>query len=211
MRRPVVAALVVVAAVATMASGAVALTVANDRSDGPGVGMHAMTPSSSAWSLRDSFQHDHGVMHSAAVDTEFAYLTQMVAHHKEAVAAARELEGSNRPQLRAFGANIVLTQSAQIDQMTDWLAEWYPERSIEVDYQPMMRDLSDLSGDRLDQAFLEDMVPHHMAAVMMSQQLLMRRLADHELVTDLARAIRNEQHNEILQMRRWLATWFGAD
>ena len=70
--------------------------------------------------------------------------------------------------MRAFGANIVLTQSAQIDQMTDWLAEWYPERSTEVDYQPMMRDLSDLSGDRLDQAFLEDMVPHHMAAVMMS-------------------------------------------
>jgi uncharacterized protein (DUF305 family) len=46
---------------------------------------------------------------------------------------------------------------------------------------------------------------------MMSQQLLMRRLADHELVADLARAIRNEQHNEILQMRGWSATWFGTD
>lgn len=211
MRRPVVAVVVVVVAVATMASGAVALTVANGRTDSPGVGMHGRMAPPSAWSQRDSVQRGHGWMRTAAVDSEFAYLTQMVAHHEEAVAAARELERSDRPQMRAFGATIVLTQSAQIDQMKDWLAGWYPERSTEVDYQPMMRDLSDLSGDRLDQVFLEDMVPHHMAAVMMSQQLLMRRLADHEQVAELARTIRDEQHVEIFRMREWLATWFGAD
>ena len=36
----------------------------------------------------------------------------------------------------------------------------------------MMRDLSGLSGDRLDRTFLEDMIGHHMAAVTMSQRLL---------------------------------------
>ena len=83
--------------------------------------------------------------------------------------AARELERSDRAEMRAFGESIVESQTAQIDQMEEWLEEWYADRSGQVDYSPMMRDLSDLSGDELDEVFLEDMVGHHMAAVMMSQ------------------------------------------
>ena len=48
--------------------------------------------------------------------------------------------------MRAFGESIVESQTAQIDQMEEWLAEWYPDRSGRVDYRPMMRDLDDLSG-----------------------------------------------------------------
>ena len=61
------------------------------------------------------------------------------------------------------------TQTAQIEPMTGWLASPYPEQSATVDYRPMMRDLSGLSGDGLDRTFLQDMIDHHMAAVMMSQ------------------------------------------
>ena len=73
----------------------------------------------------------------------------------------------------------------------------------------MMRDLGDLSGDELDRAFLEDMVGHHMAAVMMSQQLLAPGVADHPEVEELARTIRDDQHVEIFQMQEWLSEWFG--
>ncbi len=72
-----------------------------------------------------------------------------------------------------------------------------------------MRDLEDLWGDELDEVFLEDMIGHHMAAVMMSQQLVVRGLAEHEDVEDLARSISTSQHAEILTMRRWLWEWFG--
>ena len=74
----------------------------------------------------------------------------------------------------------------------------------------MMRDLAGLSADRLDRTFLEDMIGHHMAAVMMSQHLLWRG-TDHEEVGDLARSIRDDQHAEIIRMQRWLALWFDAD
>ena len=50
-----------------------------------------------------------------------------------------------------------------------------------------MRDLSGLSGDALDEAFLIDMIPHHMVAVMMSQRLLMHGDAEHDEVDALAR------------------------
>jgi uncharacterized protein (DUF305 family) len=135
------------------------------------------------------------------------YLAEMVAHHEEAVTAARELARSARPELREFGETIVSTQSAQIRLMEEWLDEWYPQQPAAEHYRPMMRDLSDLSGDDLDRAFLQDMVHHHMMAVMMSQQLLWRGV-EHDDVADLARSIRDEQRAEIFQMQRWLDQWF---
>jgi uncharacterized protein (DUF305 family) len=146
----------------------------------------------------------------AGVASEPEYLAEMVAHHREAVAAAGELARSDRAEMRAFGESIVETQSAQIQQMNGWLRDLYPEQSRTVDYRPMMRDLSGLSGDRLDRAFLQDMISHHMVAVMMSQQLLGRGY-DHDEVAQLARSIRDDQHAEIIQMQRWLAQWFDAD
>ena len=64
------------------------------------------------------------------VDDEAHYLSRMVAHHREAVAAAGQLTRSDRPQMRAFGADIVKTQSAQIEQMSAWLDQWYPRSPL---------------------------------------------------------------------------------
>jgi uncharacterized protein (DUF305 family) len=158
----------------------------------------------------------HGGMHGgmfggmhAVVRSEHGYLVEMVAHHEEAIAAAGELSRSERPEMRALGRSIVAGQSAEVEQMRAWLARWYPDRPTTTDYRPMMRDLDGLSGDRLDRTFLEDMVGHHMAAVMMSQQLLARELADHAQVAALARSISRSQHREIFTMRQWLWEWFG--
>ena len=118
-------------------------------------------------------------MQGGRLHDEAGYLSRMVAHHQEAVDAAEQLQRSDRPQMRAFGADIVRTQSAQIDQMDAWLQRWYPDQPADTGYRPMMRNLSDLSGAALDRAFLRDMTIHHMAAVMMSQQLLARGLATH--------------------------------
>jgi uncharacterized protein (DUF305 family) len=147
-----------------------------------------------------------------AVESEFDYLAQMIPHHEEAIASAELLlEGTDRPEMEAFAQDIIDTQSAEVDQMRAWLADEYPDRDVSVDYEPMMRDLSGLSGDELDQAFLEDMVGHHMAAVMMSQQLLAGDLAEHPDVVPFAEQIRDSQHAEIIQMRGWLADWFGQN
>jgi uncharacterized protein (DUF305 family) len=150
-------------------------------------------------------------MHGSHVDSEFAYLTQMIPHHEEAVAAAEELLArSDRQEMKDFARSIIATQTAQIDEMKADLALWYPGRDTTAEYTPMMRDLSQLAGDELDQAFLEDMIPHHGMAVMMSQSLLSRGLAEHQEVTDLATTIRDEQRAEIMTMMEWLRTWFGA-
>jgi len=148
----------------------------------------------------------------STVDSEFEYLAQMIPHHEEAIASAELLlAGTDRPEMEAFAQDIIATQSAEVDQMQAWLAEEYPERDASIDYEPMMRDLTGLRGDELDQAFLEAMVGHHMAAVMMSQQLLAGDLAEQPEVVPFAEQIRDSQHAEIFQMRAWLADWFGQN
>lgn len=141
--------------------------------------------------------------------SESAYLVEMVAHHEEAVTAARELARSDRAELRELGRSIVESQSAQIALMRGWLERWYPDAGP-TDYEPMMRDLTSLDGDELDRTFLEDMVGHHMTAVMMSQRLLMSGQDVHPEVADLAGTIRDDQHREIVTMTRWLRGWFDV-
>lgn len=136
------------------------------------------------------------------------FLNEMVAHHEEAIESAAELARSDRAAMRAFGADIVRVQSTQVGQMEGWLDRWYGGPS-EVDYEPMMRDLSDLEGDDLDKAFLVDMIHHHRMAVMMSQHALLRGDL-HSEVRELARDIRDDQRAEIAMMARWLQRWFDG-
>lgn len=209
-----VVTVVVVAVVVTTvtAAGAIAWAI-QDNGSQVRTGPVMMAPGSSStrgWWDDSWCLNMMGMTGRAGLANEPEYLAEMVAHHQEAVAAARKLARSDRADMRAFGESIVKTQSAQIQQMQTLLREWYPERSTAVDYRPMMRDLSGLSGDRLDQAFLQDMIGHHMAAVMLSQQLLWRG-TDHEQVARLVKTIRDDQHTEIVQMRRWLGQWFDTD
>ena len=145
------------------------------------------------------------------VASEFDYLTQMIPHHDEAIAAAQVLQrGTQRQEMRDFAVSIIEMQTAEVEQMKAWLAAWYPGRDTHVDYDPMMRDLTGLGGTALDQAFLDDMIPHHMMAVMMSQQFVTANLANHPEVIPFAKNIRDTQHNEIQMMAGWLRDWFGT-
>jgi len=152
-----------------------------------------------------------GGMTGMFVASEFDYLVNMIPHHEEAIATARLLQaGTERREMRDFAATIIRTQSAEVAQMQAWLDEWYPGRNTSVAYRPMMRNLTGLTGSALDRVFLEDMIPHHMMAVMMSQQLLVRGLADHQAVVPFATGIRDTQQAEIRMMRQWLWQWFGV-
>ena len=145
------------------------------------------------------------------VKSEFDYLTRMIPHHDEAIVAAKVLQrGTQRQEMRNFAVSIIETQTAEVKQMKEWLAAWFPGRDTRVNYDPMMRDLTGLSGAAIDRAFLDDMIPHHMMAVMMSQQFLMADLADHDQVVPFARNIRDTQQNEIQTMAGWLRVWFGV-
>ena len=217
MKRLTLLIVTAVAVLAATAATAIGIASANHHDDSVRMGPGMMVPGSSStpgwwddsWdSMMGRGMMGGGLMGRGAA-SEPAYLTEMVAHHQEAITAARQLARSDRPEMRALGESIVRTQTAQIDQMKAWLADWYPNRSATTTYRPMMRDLTGLSGDRLDRVFLQDMTGHHMAAVMLSQQLLWRG-TEHRQVAELARSIRDDQHTEMIQMQRWLGQWYDV-
>jgi uncharacterized protein (DUF305 family) len=151
------------------------------------------------------------MMQEMQVNSEFEYLTKMIPHHQEAVETAKVvLAHTERPEMQQFMEDIIQVQTAEIEQMQQWLNEWYPGQDTSVTYTPMMRDLNQLQGNELDQAFLEDMVMHHMGAVMMSRMLLNRDLVEHPSVGPFAEQIAVSQRQEIGQMRTWLQDWFGT-
>lgn len=155
--------------------------------------------------------HHPQMMPMMQANSEFEFLSLMIPHHEEAIATAqRVLEESDRPEMREFAQDIINVQTAEIAQMSAWLDEWYIGQETSLTYSPMMRDLSQLEGDALDRAFLEDMIMHHMGAVMMSQSLVRRGLVEHSAVQPFAQDIAATQRQEIWQMQTWLQDWYGV-
>lgn len=59
-----------------------------------------------------------------ALDKEF--LTQMIVHHQGAVEMAQTLlAGTKRPELVKMGNDIVSVQTKEINQMKQWLNDWF--------------------------------------------------------------------------------------
>jgi uncharacterized protein (DUF305 family) len=155
-------------------------------------------------SMENMAKMDHSAM---MVSSEREFVTGMIPHHQEAVDTAKEVlaRGGTTPEVRTLAQEIVVAQEAEIAQLKAWHEAWYGEAYVANNtYQSMMRDLSQLSGADLDKRFLEDMIPHHMGAIMMAQSV--RPYVEHQEVTDLADAIMSTQTTEIELMRNLLQT-----
>lgn len=147
---------------------------------------------------------DHGMM---MVQSEQEFLEGMIPHHQEAVDTAKAVleRGGSTPEIKKLAQDIVTAQEKEITLMKAWYQNWYnkPYKENAGDYQAMMRDLGSLSGAALDRVFLEDMIMHHMGAIMMAQSV--RPYIEHKEITDLTQAIVATQTVEIELMRRLLS------
>ncbi len=148
---------------------------------------------------------DHSMM---MVKSEREFLKGMIPHHQEAVDTAKEViaRGGSTPEIKKLAEDIIAAQEKEIAMMKEWYQAWYGEAYVAdpKDYKPMMRDLSTLRGAALDKVFLEDMVMHHMGAIMMAQSV--QPYLENQEITDLTKAIMETQTAEIELMRQMLKT-----
>ena len=146
-------------------------------------------------------------MAHAPVASEADFIAGMIPHHQEAVDVAREvLELGQRAEVRELAAAIVATQQDEIDQLTAWLAAWYPTARA-ASYTPMMRALTGLTPAEVDLVFVTDMIYHHAMAVAMAEETLALDPAPRPEVAALAREVVRVQADEIATLRGWLAAW----
>lgn len=178
-----------------------------EASDNIPMGMHRM-PDGTLMGNADTgmggmSQMDH--MMAMMVSSEREFIEGMIPHHQEAVDTAKEVieRGGTTPEIKQLVEDIVVAQEAEIAEMKQWYQDWYGEPYTDNgEYMPMMRELENLSGAELDRVFLEDMIGHHMGAIMMARSV--QPYIEHEEIAELTQAIVSTQSAEIAQMRQML-------
>ncbi len=168
-------------------------------------GMHRMPDGSMMHNMPTNAGMGH--MMGMSVTSEKEFITEMIPHHQEAVDTARIVleRGATTPEIKALVENIITAQEKEIADMKEWYHTWYGgEYTPNGRYEPMMRDLSTLSGAALDKAFLSDMIGHHMGALMMAHSV--SPYITHSEIETLTNNIISSQSAEIVQMRQLLKT-----
>lgn len=178
----------------------------DQNSDTVPTGMHRMSDGSlmGNGNTNSSMGMMNGMDHSMMmVSSEKEFITEMIPHHQEAVDTAKEVlaRGATTPEIKTLLENIVTAQEKEITDMKSWYEAWYGvPYQPSGNYKPMMRDLSKLNGKDIDKVFLEDMVMHHMGAIMMAQSV--QSYIEHDEIRVLTEAITSSQTEEINQMRQ---------
>jgi len=141
------------------------------------------------------------------VTSEREFIEGMIPHHQEAIDTAGEVleRGATTPEMKGLTEGIIVAQKAEIENMKNWYEAWYGVSYQDTDdYDSMMRDLSDLSGVEIDRAFLQDMIMHHMGAIMMARSV--QPYVEHQELENLTKAVIETQSKEIQQMRNILSS-----
>jgi len=145
-------------------------------------------------------------MHNMIVENEKDFLLGMIPHHEEAVETAKEVlaRGATTPEIKSLVEGIISSQEKEIAEMKAWYLTWYGDIYQDSGrYQPMMRELRELSGISLDKVFLEDMIIHHEGAITMTNSV--EPYITQEEIRQLTTDIKTNQSNEIDIMKDILA------
>ena len=163
---------------------------------------------------------DHADMRSspdaASAPYDLQFLDTMIPHHQGAIDMARPaVEKAQHPELREFARKIIADQEREIGEMRRIRERLYAGKPEAMNMEmPGMTDsmkgmdmqkLNAATGNDFDLMFLEQMIPHHDGAVVMSRDGL-GKLRDAE-VKRLANQIIASQQEEVAQMNRWRESW----
>ena len=139
-------------------------------------------------------------------------MQDMIDHHAMAVMMAMLCEDrAVHPELLALCEQIVVAQSAEIQEMQGWLEDWYGveyEPEMTKGMQRQMAKLAELEGAEFEIAFMEMMIRHHQTAVREGTRCVDR--AYHQDLIELCEGIVATQTAEIALMRDWVCDWYDV-
>lgn len=154
---------------------------------------------------------DQGSMPASNAPFDAQFIDSMTEHHRNAITMAQQaLKESQRPEIKQLAQNIVATQQQEIDQMTAWRKQWYPDLKPTGGMGMSMGDMQ-IAGDAnkpFDQRFITAMIAHHQSAITMAKDAQTK--AEHPEIKQLAAAIIKAQEAEVAQMQQWNQQWFGG-
>lgn len=150
------------------------------------------------------------------------FIEMMIPHHDGAVKMADLiLKRTKRPELRQLATAIKRDQTREIGQMKTWYKQWY-KTSLPSTPKSGGMGMGMMGGGGManmmtaqvqklatatdsDSVFLEEMIPHHKMALMMTSHIVD---SDRPELRTLAKNIMQSQSAEIDLMRQWYNTWY---
>lgn len=155
------------------------------------------------------------------------FIEMMVPHHQGALEMAKIAQDrAEHPEIKAMAEAILSGQTAEVEQMLDWMDAWYGTRTV-----PAMQDMPMLPGmesmghgghstmdmaadvetlrnapEPFDKAFLDAMIIHHQSAIDAANVTLQQ--ASRPEIKQMAQAIIETQQQEIDQMQTWKTSWY---
>lgn len=118
--------------------------------------------------------YDKNGMNLGPADRTFdlRYVNAMISHHRGAMLLAEQLEKNTaRPEMKALAKDILASEPAAIAELYAWKKEWYGDTKIVRD--PIVSNLGP-AGEKFDLRFLNAMIAHHEAGVVMTKETRLR-------------------------------------
>jgi len=159
----------------------------------------------------------HGGMTATPYDVRF--LDNMSEHHQMAVDMTKLADArAAHVELKSLAAKMQTDQAKEIVQMKQMRQRFadapmagmgsMPKMDMPKPDTPMdMRKLTAAKGDTFDHHFIDMMIPHHEAAIVMADDAVLN--AQSEDLKRMAKAMSLAQREEIEQMKTWRSSWFA--
>lgn len=181
-----------------MSSGSVSSTMAMTET---------MTETMPMTSTMAGMDHGNMQMDNSNQPFDLLFIDSMIVHHQGAIEMAIEAQQeATKAEIKTLADAITAAQEAEIQQMQEWRAAWYPDAVATEGMGMDMGTMAVAAGDTLyDLRFIEAMIPHHEGAIAMAKEALTR--AEHPELKNLAENIIKAQEDEIAQMQEWQAAW----
>lgn len=157
---------------------------------------------------------------ASTIDKHF--IEQMVPHHEGAIAMANlALQRARHREIKTLATAIITNQTTEIQNMNKWYQDWFGRTVPKISTGIMNVNVMSQKGIHMggqediialenatdfDMVFLEQMIPHHQLAIMMTNML--QSGTNRPEMQQLAKNIISSQSKEIQQMEAWYIQWY---
>lgn len=135
---------------------------------------------------------------------DLRYINAMIAHHRGAMLLADQL-GNNtaRPEMKSLAEAILSDEPQAIAELYAWKKEWYGD--VKKVRDPIVANLGP-SGDTFDLRFLNAIIAHHEAGIVMTKET--REKSSRAEILDNANAVEAFLSNGIQTLKGLRSAWY---
>ena len=135
---------------------------------------------------------------------DLRYLNAMITHHQGAMLLAEQAaQSGQRPEIKELASAILKDEPMAIAELYTWKKDWYQDKRRASEPYPVNLGSSD---DKFDLRFLNALIAHHQAGIVMTQEA--RSKSSRSEVLNNVDAVELFLKNSLSILQEWRKTWY---